>query len=106
MPHAPARSARSRIAFRLRRHASGMTGEALAFKDIARNVRGMGKLLIVAGLVLVAIGIVWLVGERMGLGRLPGDIVIERENMRFYFPLMSSLIVSVVLSLALWLFMR
>ena len=41
-----------------------------------------------------------------GLGRLPGDIVIERENMRFYFPLMSSLIVSVVLSLALWLFMR
>ncbi len=83
-----------------------MTGEALAFKDIAPNVRGMGKLLIVAGLVLVAIGIVWLVGERMGLGRLPGDIVIERENMRFYFPLMSSLIVSVVLSLALWLFMR
>jgi hypothetical protein len=66
----------------------------------------MGKLLIFAGLVLVAIGIVWLVGERMGLGRLPGDIVIERENMRFYFPLMSSLIVSVVLSLALWLFMR
>ena len=66
----------------------------------------MGKLLIVAGLVLVAIGVVWLVGERMGLGRLPGDIVVERENMRFYFPLMSSLIVSVVLSLALWLFMR
>jgi hypothetical protein len=54
----------------------------------------------------MTIGIVWLVGERIGLGRLPGDIVIERENMRFYFPLMSSLIVSVVLSLALWLFMR
>ena len=66
----------------------------------------MGKLLIFAGLVLVAIGIVWLVGERMGLGRLPGDIVIERGTMRFYFPRMSSLIVSVVLSLALWLFMR
>jgi len=66
----------------------------------------MGKLLIVAGLVLVAIGVVWLVGERIGLGRLPGDIVIEREKFRFYFPLMSSLIVSVVLSLALWLFMR
>lgn len=78
----------------------------LAFADAGPNVSGMGKLLIIAGLVLVAIGIVWLVGERMGLGRLPGDIVIERENMRFYFPLMSSLIVSVVLSLALWLFMR
>jgi hypothetical protein len=78
----------------------------LASRGTSPNVRGMGKLLIVAGLVLVAIGIVWLVGERMGLGRLPGDIVIERENMRFYFPLMSSLIVSVVLSLVLWLFTR
>jgi DUF2905 family protein len=78
----------------------------LASGDAGPNVREMGKLLIVAGLVLVAVGIVWLVGERMGLGRLPGDIVIERENFRFYFPLMSSLIVSVVLSLVLWLFMR
>jgi Protein of unknown function (DUF2905) len=66
----------------------------------------MGKLLILAGLVLVAVGIVWLVGERFGLGRLPGDFMIERGNVRFYFPLMTSLIVSVVLSLVLWLFMR
>ncbi len=48
----------------------------------------MGKLLIFAGLVLVAIGIVWLAGERMGLGRLPGYIVIERESMRCSVPLM------------------
>lgn len=67
---------------------------------------GMGKFLILAGLVLVAVGVVWLVGERIGLGRLPGDIVIERENGRFYLPLMTSLIVSVVLSLVLWLIMR
>jgi Protein of unknown function (DUF2905) len=47
-----------------------------------------------------------LFGERLGLGRLPGDIVIEREHMRIYIPLMTSLIISVVLSLVLWLFTR
>jgi len=66
----------------------------------------MGKLLVIAGIVLLAIGLLWLLGERMGFGRLPGDIVIERENARIYIPLMSSLIVSVVLSLLLWLFTR
>jgi len=67
---------------------------------------GMGKYLIIAGVVLVVVGLMWLAGERMGLGQLPGDIVIERENVRIYIPLMTSLVVSVVLSLALWLFMR
>jgi hypothetical protein len=66
----------------------------------------MGKFLIIAGIVLIAVGIVWLVGERFGLGRLPGDIVIEGENTRFYFPIMTSIIISIVLSLALWLFTR
>jgi hypothetical protein len=66
----------------------------------------MPKLLIIAGIVLIAVGLAWLAGERLGLGRLPGDIVIERENVRIYIPLMTSLIVSVVLSLALWLFTR
>ncbi len=66
----------------------------------------MPKLLIIAGIVLVAVGLAWLLGERLGLGRLPGDIVIERENVRIYIPLMTSLIVSVVLSLVLWLFTR
>jgi hypothetical protein len=56
--------------------------------------------------VLVAVGLAWLVGEKLGLGRLPGDIVIERGNTRFYFPLMTSILVSIVLSLALWLFSR
>jgi hypothetical protein len=67
---------------------------------------GMAKYLIIAGVVLIVVGLIWLAGERFGLGRLPGDIVIERENVRIYVPLMTSLIVSVVLSLALWLFMR
>ncbi len=66
----------------------------------------MPKLLILIGVFLIVIGLVWLVGERLGLGRLPGDIVIEREGFRLYIPLMTSLIVSIVLSIAFWLFTR
>jgi len=66
----------------------------------------MPKLLILLGIVLIAVGLAWLAGERLGLGRLPGDIVIERGNVRIYLPLMTSLIVSVVLSLAFWFFSR
>jgi len=66
----------------------------------------MPKLLIVIGIVLIAVGLAWLAGERLGLGRLPGDIVIERENVRIYIPLMTSLIVSVVLTLVYWFFSR
>ena len=66
----------------------------------------MGKFLIIAGVVLIAVGIAWLAGERLGLGRLPGDIVIERDNMRIYLPIMTSVVISIVLSLALWLFSR
>ena len=66
----------------------------------------MPKLLIGAGVVLIFVGLAWLVGERFGLGKLPGDIVIERGNFRVYFPIATSLIVSVVLSLIFWLFNR
>jgi hypothetical protein len=66
----------------------------------------MAKTLILIGIVIVAIGLVWLLAERLGLGRLPGDIVIEREGMRIYIPLMTMLIVSVVLSLVMWLIHR
>jgi hypothetical protein len=66
----------------------------------------MPKILIGAGIVLILVGLLWLVGERFGLGRLPGDILIERGNFRLYIPITTSLIVSVVLSLALWLFNR
>ncbi len=44
----------------------------------------MSKLLIALGLILLAVGLVWMLGERLGLGRLPGDIVIEREGMVSY----------------------
>jgi Protein of unknown function (DUF2905) len=66
----------------------------------------MAKLLIVIGLLLVVVGLVWLVGERLGLGRLPGDIVIERGGMRIYIPIATSIIVSIALSLFFWFFNR
>lgn len=64
----------------------------------------IAKMLIIAGIVLIAAGLIWQVGGRfLQLGRLPGDIVVEKENFRFYFPLMTSIIVSVVLSLLFYL---
>jgi len=64
------------------------------------------RILIVAGIILLAAGLLWPYLTRLGLGRLPGDIVIERQNFRFYFPLVTSLVVSVVLTLLFWLFRR
>ncbi|MBX6424896.1 MAG: DUF2905 domain-containing protein [Variibacter sp.] len=66
----------------------------------------VSRFLIVFGLALVIIGLVWPFLSRMGLGRLPGDIVIERENFTLYIPIVTSLLVSVVLSLLLWLLNR
>ena len=66
----------------------------------------MSRGLIIFGIVLIAIGVLWPVISKLGLGRLPGDIVIERENFRLYVPIMTSLIVSIVLSFILWLFNR
>lgn len=66
----------------------------------------MGKALILIGAILIAVGLVFVLGERLGLGRLPGDIVIEREGTRLYIPIMTSIVVSVVLSLIFWLLGR
>ena len=66
----------------------------------------MSRTLIVIGLVIVALGVLWPWLGRLGLGRLPGDIVIERENFSFYAPIATGLLVSVVLSLILWLINR
>ena len=62
----------------------------------------MARFLIVLGLVIVVIGLLWPYLSQIGLGRLPGDIVIERENMTFYFPLMTCLLLSVLFSLVFW----
>ena len=66
----------------------------------------MARFLIVLGLVIVVIGLLWPYLSQIGLGRLPGDIVIERENMTFYFPLMTCLLLSVLFSLVFWVVNR
>ena len=63
----------------------------------------MSRILIVLGLALVAIGLLWPWIGRLGLGRLPGDIVIQRQNFVFYFPITTGLLISVVLTLIFWL---
>ena len=64
------------------------------------------RILIVAGLILLAVGLLWPLLGRLGIGRLPGDIAIQRGNFRFYFPIVTSLVVSIALSLLFWLFRR
>ncbi len=66
----------------------------------------MSKLLIFAGASLIALGLIWMVGERFGLGRLPGDFAYERGNLRVYFPLTTSIILSIALSVIFWLLRR
>lgn len=63
----------------------------------------MARLLITLGIVLVVLGLAWPWLQKSGLGRLPGDLVVERGNFRFYFPLTTSIIVSLLLSLLFWL---
>jgi hypothetical protein len=65
---------------------------------------GFGWTLLVLGLVIAGFGLVWILAPSLPwLGRLPGDIRIERENFHFYFPLVTCLLLSLVLSLVVWL---
>ena len=64
----------------------------------------MGKLLVVVGLALAALGLLMIVG--IPFGRLPGDIVVKRGNFSFYFPLATSIVLSILLTLLLALFKR
>ena len=69
----------------------------------------LGRALVALGLLVAAVGALLLLAQRfpgLRLGRLPGDISIEREHFRLYLPLGTSLLVSAVLSLILWLFRR
>jgi hypothetical protein len=61
----------------------------------------MARFLIIAGVALIVLGLLWGPLSRLGLGRLPGDIVIERENLTLYIPVTSAILVSVALSLAI-----
>ncbi len=66
----------------------------------------MARTLIVIGLVLVVLGLLWPLLQKSGLGRLPGDIVIRRDGFHFYFPLTTCLLISALVTLALWLFRK
>ena len=71
-------------------------------------LRELGKLLLVFGVALVVVGALLTLGPKLPrrLGRLPGDIVVHRGNFTLYFPVVTCLLVSVVLSLLLWVFGR
>lgn len=67
----------------------------------------VGKLLVLIGLVIVGAGVVLLLSDKIPwLGRLPGDITVKRDNFTFYFPLATSILISVILSLLFWLFRK
>jgi len=63
----------------------------------------MQKALVVIGILILAAGLLWPWLGKLPFGRLPGDIVVERDNFRFYFPLTTMILLSALLSLVLWL---
>ena len=67
----------------------------------------LGKLLVIVGIVLVILGaVIWKTGGLGGLGRLPGDITVQKGHSTFYFPIVTCLLLSAALSLVAWLFRR
>lgn len=68
----------------------------------------IAKALITGGIVFLVLGFAWHMGwlQMLRLGRLPGDISIEKENFRFYFPITTGILISIVLSLLAWLLKR
>ena len=66
----------------------------------------MQKILIITGIAILVLGLLWPWLGKLPLGRLPGDILVERENFRFYFPLTTLILISLVISLLLWFFRR
>ncbi len=66
----------------------------------------MRRTLVILGIAIVLVGVLWPWLSKLPLGRLPGDIVVDRPGFRFFFPLTTMIILSVVLSLLLWLFRK
>jgi len=66
----------------------------------------MSRLLITIGVVFIVLGVLWPLLGKLGLGRLPGDISIHKDNFTFYFPIATSIVVSIVLTVILWLIGR
>jgi hypothetical protein len=70
------------------------------------DLSSVGRFLLIAAVVIAVLGVILILAGRGLIPRLPGDIAIERENFRFYFPLGTSILVSVVLTVVLNLFFR
>ncbi len=70
------------------------------------SMSNMQRFLILIGAVLLLVGLVWPWLSKLGLGRLPGDIRIETDHGGFYFPIMTCVIISAVLSIVIWFFRR
>ena len=66
----------------------------------------MAKWLITIGIVLVVLGLAWPLLAKFGLGSLPGDFKLERKGFTFYFPITTSILISLVITLVLWIFRR
>jgi uncharacterized membrane protein len=64
------------------------------------------RFFIILGIIFILLGLLWPLIQKLGLGRLPGDIVYEKDNVRFYFPIVTSVIVSLILSLLFWFFKK
>jgi hypothetical protein len=73
-----------------------------AKREASTAGEAMARFLIVLGLAILLVGLLWPYLSKLGLGRLPGDIVIERENVTLYIPLATCLLLSLVLSLIVW----
>ncbi len=70
-------------------------------------VQDLGKLIFIVGIVLTLVGaVLWKTGGLGGLGRLPGDLMIQKGNTSFYFPIVTCVVLSVVLTLIAWLFRK
>jgi Protein of unknown function (DUF2905) len=70
------------------------------------DLSSFGRVLLIAAVVIAALGVILILAGRGILPRLPGDIAVDRENFRFYFPLGTSILVSIVLTVVLNLFLR
>ncbi|MCX8084437.1 MAG: DUF2905 domain-containing protein [Calditerrivibrio sp.] len=70
------------------------------------NFGGFGKILITIGVLLIIVGLFFHFGEKIGLGRLPGDINIKKDNFSFHFPIVTSIIISIILTILLNIFFK
>ena len=90
------------------RHGTAGRNTAYAYgaSDAASYLTGMNRYLIAVGVLLLLIGVAWPWLSKLGLGRLPGDIVIERDGFSLYIPIVTCLLLSAAASLLFWLLRR